>query len=83
MSSRNQRRLERLEALVTEPESYHSTAEREKIRRALDRVALLRRRQGVAADDLSLESAEDREAWTIFAAGREQAERGEGARADA
>jgi hypothetical protein len=65
MSSANQRRLERLEALVEEPESPDAGAH-EKIRRALDRVAFLRRRQGVAADHLSLKSDEDREAWAIF-----------------
>jgi hypothetical protein len=78
VSSHNQRRLERLEALVGEPAGQHSTAEHEKIRGALDRVVLLRRRQGVAADDLSLKSDEDRQAWAIFDAGRKQAERGRG-----
>jgi hypothetical protein len=77
MSSRHQQRLERLEALAPEPESPDAGAH-EKIRRALDRIALLRHRQGVAADDLSLESDEDREAWAIFDADRKRAERGEG-----
>jgi hypothetical protein len=78
MSSANQRRLARLENLLGEPESPDTAAAHEKTRRALDRVALLRHRQGVAVDDLSLESDEDREAWAIFDAARKQAERGEG-----
>ncbi len=57
MSSRNQRRLERLEVLAGEPENEHSKAEHEKIRGALDGVALLRRRQEVAADYLSPRSS--------------------------
>jgi hypothetical protein len=61
MSTRK-RRLERLEDLLGAPESPDVAAARETIRAALDRVALLRRRQGVAAEDLSLESDEDREA---------------------
>jgi hypothetical protein len=78
VSSRNQRRLERLEALVGEPEHQHSRAKHEKIRGALDRVAILRHRQRVAADDLSLQSDEDRFSWAIFDAARKQAEGGGG-----
>jgi hypothetical protein len=77
MSSHNQRRLERLEDLLGPVESPDAAAHA-RIRAALDRVALLRHRQGVAADDLSLKCDEDREAWAIFDAGRKQAERGEG-----
>jgi hypothetical protein len=85
MSSQNQRRLDRLENLMGPVESPDSSDAHEKIRRALDRVALLCARQRVTADDLHLESDEDREAWAIFDAGRKQAKRkrGEGARADA
>jgi len=50
----------------------------ERIRRALDRVALLGWRQGVGPDELVLESDEDREAWAIFDYGRKRAQRGEG-----
>jgi hypothetical protein len=81
--SRHKQRLERLVDLMGPVESPDSSDAREKIRRALDRIALLCYRQRVAADDLRLESDEDREAWRIFDAGRKQAERGEGARADA
>jgi len=76
--SRHKRRLERLEDLVGAPERPERANAHEKIRHALNRVALLRRRQGVAAEDLSLTSDEDREAWAIFEAGVRQAERGEG-----
>jgi Asp-tRNA(Asn)/Glu-tRNA(Gln) amidotransferase A subunit family amidase len=81
--SSHKRRLERLEDLIGPPARPDATAAHEKIRRALDRVAALRRRQGVAVEDLSLETDEDREAWAIFDAVRKQATRGEGARADA
>jgi hypothetical protein len=75
--SRHRRRLGRLEDLLGPIARPDATAH-ERISRALDRVALLRRRQGVAADDLWLESDEDREAWAIFDAGRKRAQRGEG-----
>jgi hypothetical protein len=75
--SSHKRRLERLENLLGPVESPNEAAH-EKIRRALDRVALLRYRQRGAVDDLSLESEEDREAWAIFDAARKQAERGRG-----
>jgi hypothetical protein len=73
------RRLEKLEALMPEtenPSEYAAT--HEMIRRALDRIALLRVRQGVAAEDLNLETEEDREACAIFEALREHLEWGEG-----
>ena len=72
------RRLDRLGASLQPTERLMEKGGHEEIRRALDRVALLRHRQGVAADDLSPESEEDRQAWAIFDAGRKQAERGEG-----
>jgi len=77
--SSHKRRLERLVDLLGPVESPNAAAH-EKIRAALDRVALLGHRQGVAADDLSLESDEDREAWRIFDTCRKQAERGRGGR---
>jgi hypothetical protein len=70
--------LEKLEALMPEPENPDATATHEMIRWALDRIALLRVRQGVAAEDLNLETEEDREAWAIFEALGEQLEWGEG-----
>jgi hypothetical protein len=76
--SRNKRRVERIEDLLGPLESPDSSDAHKKIRGALDRVALLRRCQGVAADDLSLKSDEDRQAWAIFDAGRKRAQRGEG-----
>jgi hypothetical protein len=52
MSGRNQRRLERLEALVSEGgRSPEETEAHERIREVLDRVALLRFRQGVGASE--------------------------------
>jgi hypothetical protein len=77
MSSHNQRRLERLEDLLGPVESPDAHAH-DKIRRALDRIARLRYRQRVAADDLSLQSDEDRFSWAIFDAARKQAEGGGG-----
>jgi len=82
MSGRNQRRLERLEALVSEggrspeeTEAHERTHER--IREALDRVALLRFRQGVGASELVPESEEDVQVLAIFEALGERVE-GEG-----
>jgi hypothetical protein len=76
--SRYKRRLERIEDLLGPLESPDSSDAHEKIRRALDRVALLRHRQRVAADDLSLQSDEDRFSWAIFDAARKYAEGGGG-----
>ena len=60
-----ERRMEALEGRMGPQENPQATAQRERIVWALDRVALLRYRQGVAYDDLVLETEEDREAWAI------------------
>jgi hypothetical protein len=77
---RMKRRLERLEALVSEGgRPAEDTEAHERIRAMLDRVALLRFRQGVAASELVPESEEDVQVLSIFEALGERVERGEGA----
>ena len=63
-----ERRLERLEALAADTGNPDAAAAHERIRWALDRVALLRYRQGVAVEELNLETGEDREAFAVFEA---------------
>jgi hypothetical protein len=63
-----ERRIEALERRVGQPENPHAAAARERIVWSLDRIALLRVRQGVVANDLVLETEEDREAWAVFEA---------------
>jgi hypothetical protein len=63
------RRLDRLEALVSEGGRPSEDAEtHERIREVLDRVALLRFRQGVGASELVPETEEDVRVLANFAA---------------
>jgi hypothetical protein len=60
-------RLQRLEGRVGpsgKSDAYYTA--RKRITSALDRVALLRVRQEVAAVELVLESEEDRATWSVF-----------------
>jgi len=63
-----ERRLEALEGRIEPPEDAHAADRRKRIREALNTVARLRVRQGVAACDVVPETEDERRACADFEA---------------